>query len=53
MVVFVSHDRFNRASYETGRQLERLIDLLTPEKPRARRIILRANFFYALAMLAI
>lgn len=53
VVVFFSYDRFNRASYETGRQLERLVDLLTPEKLRARRIILRAYFFYALAMLAI
>ncbi len=53
VVVLFSYDRFNRASYETGRQLERLVDLLTPEKLRARRIILRAYFFYALAMLAI
>jgi hypothetical protein len=53
IVVFFSYDRFNQATYAGGGQLERLVGLLSPDKLRARRIVLKAWGFYAIALLII
>lgn len=53
IIVAFSYERFNRATYEGGRQLERLVTLLSPDKLRARRIVLRAYVFYAITLLII
>nr|WP_319386495.1 hypothetical protein [uncultured Roseibium sp.] len=48
-----SYERFNKATYGSRRQLERLVDLLTPDKLRARKTVFHAYTFYALTMLLI
>ncbi|MEP1575467.1 hypothetical protein [Roseibium album] len=48
-----SYERFNKATYGGRRQLERLVDLLTPDKLRARKVVFHAYTFYALTMLMI
>lgn len=48
-----SYERFNKATYGGRRQLERLVDLLTPDKLRARKVVFHAYTFYALTMLLI
>ncbi|WP_158693544.1 hypothetical protein [Neorhizobium alkalisoli] len=53
MVLFFSYERFNRVTYEGGRQLQRLVNLLSPDKLRARRIVLHAYAFYAVTLLLI
>lgn len=53
IIVFFSYERFNRATYEGGRQLRRLVDLLSPDQLRARRVFLNAYGFYAIALLLI
>ncbi|MES0807902.1 hypothetical protein ABLO27_00365 [Roseibium sp. SCPC15] len=53
IIGFFSYERFNRATYEGRKQLERLVDLLTPDKLRARRVVLHAYLFYALTLLLI
>ncbi|MCA1408517.1 hypothetical protein I6F26_30210 [Ensifer sp. IC3342] len=53
IVLFYSYNRFNRVTYEGGRQMERLVNLLSPDKLRARRIVLHAYAFYALILLLI
>ncbi|NRP74952.1 hypothetical protein ILFOPFJJ_05875 [Ensifer psoraleae] len=53
IVLFYSYNRFNRVTYEGGRQMERLVDLLSPDKLRARRIVMHAYTFYALILLLI
>ncbi|MBD9627603.1 hypothetical protein IB279_32105 [Ensifer sp. ENS06] len=53
IVLFYSYGRFNRVTYEGGQQMERLVSLLSPDKLRARRIVLHAYTFYALILLLI
>ncbi len=53
IVLFYSYERFNRVTYQGGRQLERLVNLLSPDKLRARRIVVHAYAFYALILLLI
>lgn len=53
IVAFFSYDRFNRVTHQGGRQLERVVSLLSPNKMRARRVVLRAFIFYALALIII
>lgn len=53
IVLFYSYERFNRVTYEGGRQLERLVNLLSPDKLRSRRIVMHAYAFYALTLLLI
>lgn len=53
IILVYSFDRFNRASYEGGRQLQRLMDLLTPDKLRARRVVFTAFLLYASALLIV
>lgn len=51
IIVFFSYERFNRVSYEGNGRLERLVYLLSPDKLRARRIVLRAYFVYVATQL--
>lgn len=53
IIAFFSYDRFDRVTGEGARQLERVVSLLSPNKMRARRVVLRAYVFYALALLMI
>lgn len=53
IIAFFSYDRFDRVTQEGARQLERVVTLLSPNKMRARRVVLRAYIFYALALLMI
>lgn len=53
IILFFSYERFNRTTHEGGRRLERVVSLLSPNKLRARRIVLRAYGFYALALIVI
>ncbi len=53
IIAFFSYDRFDRVTHQGGRQLERVVSLLSPNKMRARRVVLRAYVFYALALLII
>lgn len=53
IIVFFAYDRFNRAGYEGSRQFERLVAYLSPDKLRARQVILRAYLFYATTLLII
>lgn len=53
IVLFYSYGRFNRVTYEGGRQMERLVNLLSPDKLRARRIVMHAYACYALILLII
>lgn len=53
IVVFFAYDRFNRAGYEGSQQFERLVAYLSPDKLRARRVVLRAYLFYAATLLVI
>ncbi len=53
IVLFYSYGRFNRVTYEGGRQMERLVNLLSPDKLRARRIVMHAYACYALILLLI
>ncbi|MDW3223357.1 MAG: hypothetical protein R8G34_10790 [Paracoccaceae bacterium] len=51
IIVFFSYERFNRTTYDVGKRLERLVSLLSPDKLRARRVVVQAWFFYTLALL--
>lgn len=53
IVIFFAYERFNSAGYEGAQQFERLVAYLTPDKLRARRVILRAYLFYAACLVAI
>ncbi|GFE49012.1 hypothetical protein So717_07650 [Roseobacter cerasinus] len=53
IIVFFSYERFNRASYDAGSRLERLITMLSPDKLRARRVVLQAWCLYTTALLLI
>ncbi|MGO7919427.1 hypothetical protein ACC755_09685 [Rhizobium ruizarguesonis] len=53
IIMFFSYERFNRATYDGGQQLKRLVDLLSPDKLRARRVVLNAYLFYALTLVVI
>ena len=53
IIIAFSYERFNRISYETGRRLERLVKLLTPDKLRARRQVTYAHFLYSLALIVL
>lgn len=53
IVVVFSYDRFNRVTYETGTRLERLVTLLSPDKLRARRVVIRVWSYYCLGLLVI
>lgn len=53
IVAVYSYDRFNRATYEGGRHLERLVTLLTPDQMRARRVVFNGYLFYVLTLLTI
>ncbi|TCS60281.1 hypothetical protein EDD52_115101 [Primorskyibacter sedentarius] len=53
IIAFFSYDRFDRETHQGGRQLERVVSLLSPNKMRAQRVVLRAYIFYALALLVI
>ena len=53
IILAFSYERFNQATYQDGRQLERLVDLLSPDTLRARRIVRQAFLFYAGALLLI
>lgn len=53
IVVFFSYDRFNRTTDETGQQLQRLVNLLSPDKLRSGRVVFNAYTFYALTFLVI
>lgn len=53
IVAFFSYERFNRATYEAGSRLERLVLLVSPNKLRARRIVLQAWMSYAGMLLII
>ena len=52
IVVLFSYERFNRTTYDTGTRLERLVALLSPDKMRARRVIIRVWLYYCLGLLA-
>ncbi|NKL74902.1 hypothetical protein [Rhizobium leguminosarum] len=53
IVVFYSYDRFNRTTDEAGQQLQRLVNLLSPDKLRSGRVVFNAYTFYALTFLVI
>jgi hypothetical protein len=53
IIAFFSYDRFDRVTHQGGRQLERVVSLLSPNKMRARHVVLRAYVFYALALIII
>ena len=53
IIIAFSYERFNRISYESGRRLQRLVTLLTPEKLRARRQVTYAHFLYTLALIVL
>jgi hypothetical protein len=53
IVVFFSYDRFNRTTDEAGQQLQRLVNLLSPDKLRSGRVVFNAYTFYALTFLVI
>jgi hypothetical protein len=53
IVVFFSYERFNRASYEAGNRFERLVALVSPNKLRARHVVLRAWLLYVAMLLII
>ncbi|UVC19302.1 hypothetical protein [Mesorhizobium onobrychidis] len=54
VIVFFSYERFNKATYQGGgRHLQRLIDVLSPDKLRARRVVLNAYALYASTLLLI
>lgn len=53
IIVFFAYDRFNRAGYEGSQQFERLVPYLSPDKLRARQVVLRAYLFYAATLLMI
>jgi len=50
IIMFFSYERFNRTTYDGGQQLKRLINLLTPDKMRARRVVLNAYLAYAFTL---
>ncbi|MGO7486606.1 hypothetical protein ACCT28_36255 [Rhizobium ruizarguesonis] len=50
IIMFFSYERFNRVTYDGGQQLKRLISILSPDKLRARRIVVNAYLFYALTL---
>lgn len=50
IIVFFAYERFNGPGYEGSQQFERLVAYLTPDRLRARRVILRAYIFYALTL---
>lgn len=47
IVIFFSYERFNRTTDEAGKQLQRLVSLLSPDKLRSRRVVMNAYGFYA------
>lgn len=47
VVIFFSYERFNRTTDDVGKQLQRLVSLLSPDKLRSRRVVLNAYGFYA------
>lgn len=53
IVVVFSYERFNRITYDTGTRLERLVTLLSPDKLRARRVVIRVWFYYCLCLLTV
>lgn len=53
IVVFFAYERFNSAGYQGSQQFERLVAYLSPDKLRARRVVLRAYIFYAATLVAI
>ncbi|MAE88935.1 MAG: hypothetical protein CMI67_04995 [Pelagibaca sp.] len=53
IILFFSFGRFDRVTDEGGRELERIVRLLSPNRLRSRRIVVRAYLLYALAMVAI
>lgn len=53
IVLLFSFERFNRTTDETGQKLQRLVDLLSPDKLRSRRVVLNAYVFYAFTFLLI
>lgn len=53
IIAFFSFSRFDRVTDQGGRRLERVVKLLSPNNMRERRIIRRAYFFYASALLLI
>ncbi|MFA1627616.1 hypothetical protein ACDY96_34300 [Rhizobium mongolense] len=53
IVVVFSYDRFNRTTDEAGQQLQRLVNLLSPDKLRSGRVVFNAYTFYALTFLVI
>ncbi len=53
IILIFSFERFDRVTDEGGRELERVVRLLSPNRMRARRIVVRAYLFYALAMVVI
>ncbi|WP_132523023.1 hypothetical protein [Rhizobium sp. BK376] len=50
IIMFFSYERFNRVTYDGGPQLKRLITILSPDRLRARRVVVNAYLFYALAL---
>ncbi|WP_210526908.1 hypothetical protein [Rubellimicrobium arenae] len=53
IVVVFAWDQFNRPSYETSRELTRLVELLTPSRMRRRTVYWRAYSFYAGILLVV
>jgi hypothetical protein len=53
IVVFYSYRRFNRRTDGNGQQLLRVVNLLSPDKLRSKRVVHHAYFLYATTFLII